>query len=255
MKLHRPLAVIDIEGTSLDVSESRIVEFACAVLKPDGSRMNWVQRFKPDIPIPAEATAVHGITDADVAGCPPFKDYAAKILKGLEGKDIGGYNLRGYDLPVLDEEARRAGLRLSIEGVNVIDAFGIFSNKEKRDLSSAVQKYCGRSHEGAHGAGPDAQATADVIEAQLSFYPDLAEMSLADLAKFSMRGDFEAADLAGKLHFDAEGKICYSFGKNKGSRVEDEPGFGLWMLRQRTPPFPGSTVEVLTAELRRIGAI
>ncbi len=89
----------------------------------------------------------------------------------------------------------------------------------------------------------------------LAEYPDLAGMTLEEQAAFSRRDETRPADLAGKLHFDAEGKICYSFGKNKGSRVEDDPGFGQWMLRQRTPPFPGSTVEVLTAELRRIGAI
>lgn len=246
-----PLAVIDIEGTSLDVTESRIVEFACVVVGP-GGRAHWTQRFNPGIPIPPSATSVHGITDDDVKDCPLFSKFAAAILRGFKGKDIAGYNLRSYDLPVLDEEMRRCGLKLDLVGVNIIDAFGIFSNKEKRDLSSAVQKYCGRSHEGAHGALADAEATADVLAGQIAMYEDLKDMPMNELDKFSRRGGNEPADIAGKL-YRKDGDLYYAFGKCKDVRVEDDPGFGWWIMRCDRPPFPGSTREVLAAYLTENG--
>jgi hypothetical protein len=62
-----------------------------------------------------------------------------------------GYNVR-FDLSMVDEELRRCGLKLDLTGVNVIDALGIYQKKDPRNLSAAVMKYCGRSHDDAHGA-------------------------------------------------------------------------------------------------------
>ena len=247
----RPLVSLDLESTGVDPVLDRIIEFGCTVLSPDGTRRHWEQRFNPGMPIPAEATAVHGITDADVVDKPPFGDYAAKILAGLRGRDIVGYNLWRMDLPMIDEELRRCGLRLDLTGVNVIDAFGIFSNREPRDLSAAVKRYCGRSHEDAHGAAADAAATLDVLCGQLAEYEDLRSMDLSALSLASLRGDNQPADLAGKL-YRKNGDLYYAFGKVKDMRVADDPGFGRWMLRQSTPPFPGSTREVLMAEFERL---
>ena len=250
LRLSRPLLILDIEGTSLDVAESRIVEFACTVLKPDGPRSRWCQRFHPGIPIPASATEVHGISDADVAKCPPFRDYAAKIQKGFEGKDIGGYNLRGYDLPVIENEMGRAGLKFSIAGSAIVDVFGLYQKLDPRNLSAAVRKYCGREHDGAHGAQADCDATISVLEGQITAHMELAGMSVEDLAKFSVRGDIEPVDLAGKIGRNADGKLVYLFGKHRGQAVESEIGFCHWMLGK---DFAESTKDVLRGELNRLG--
>lgn len=252
MQLLRPLAFLDLEATGLDCVADRILEIGVVVLHPDGQAKSWRQSFNPGFPIPAASTEIHGITDEMVAGCPPFSDFAAKILAGLSGKDIAGYNLWRLDLPLLDTELRLCGLKLDLTGVQVIDAFGIFSKKEPRKLEDAVRKYCGREHTGSHGAAADAAATRDVLMGQLAMYGDLAAMDLESLANFSRIGDYKYADLAGKLYYDAEGFVCYAFGKNKGTRVIDEPGFAEWCLRQRNPGFPGSTCEVLLEELRKM---
>ena len=250
LRLTRDLAIIDLEGTSLDVAESRIVEWACTVLKPNGSRSRWAKRFNPGIPIPPSATEVHGIRDIDVAGCPPFKDFAAKIQKGLEGKDIGGYNLRSYDLPVMEAEYARAGLKLDIAGSAIIDIFGIYQKLDPRDLAAAVRKYCGREHDGAHGAQADCDATLSVLEGQIETHLELAGMSVEDLAKFSVRGDIEPVDLAGKIGRQADGALVYLFGKHRGCTVESEIGFAKWVISK---DFAESTKDVLRAELTRLG--
>lgn len=249
LTLTRPLVTIDTETTGTDPVKDRIIEFGCTVLHPDGSRTKWEQRFNPGSHIPDESTAVHGITDADVADKPPFSEFAVKIHRALQGKDIAGYSLRLLDLPILDEEFRRCGMKLDITGVHVIDAAGIFFKKEPRDLTAAVAKYCGRDHADAHGAGADAEATLDVLIGQMAAYEDVGAMDLADLAALSIRGDKQPADLAGKFYRDADGDLRYAFGKCRDVKVRDDVGFGYWMMRQTSPPFPGNTCDVLQEEL------
>ncbi len=249
MKLTRPLASIDIESTGVDPVKDRIIELGVEVCHPDGGRMNWAQRFNPGMPIPAEATAVHGITNEEVADCLPFSARAPNIHAALRGKDIAGYNLRRLDLPLLDEEFRRCGLKLDLTGVQIIDAFGIFQKKEPRKLEDAVKRYCKRDHAGAHGAAADAEATLDVILAQVVEYEDLGAMDLEALAEYSRHSEQKYADIAGKLYYDAQGDVCYAFGKHKDSRVIDQPGYAEWMISK---DFPGSTKDALMAVLRTI---
>jgi DNA polymerase-3 subunit epsilon len=250
MKISRPMALLDLETTGLDPVTCRIVEIGIVLLNPDGSRLRWKQRFNPGIPIPPEVTAIHGISDDDVKDCPPFSMWAQRIFNALKDKDLGVYNGWRLDLPLLDEEFRRCGLKLNLDGVQVVDAFGIFANKEGRKLEDAVRKFCSREHDGAHGALPDAEATLDVLLGELAAYPDLDEMDLPTLAAFSKTAsDKERVDLAGKLYRDKDGDVRYNFGKARDVKVKDDPGFGEWMMRR---DFPGSTVEALEAEFARL---
>lgn len=193
LTLTRPLVSIDIESTGLDPVDDRIIQFGVCVLHPDGHRTTWSQNFNPGIAISAGATAVHGITDEMVKDCPPFADFAAVIWKGLQGKDLLTYNGRSLDLPMLDEELRRCGLKLDLDSqtcpsckgnskdgewccpecrgigvitVNVLDSYSIICNREPRDLAASVKRFCGRDHTEAHGALADAEATLDVLLAQ-----------------------------------------------------------------------------------------
>lgn len=248
MTIDRPIVFLDLETTGTDPVADRIIEIGVSVVKSDMERTRWSCRFNPGMPIPAAATAVHGITDEMVAGCPTFAEKAVKILSWIQGKDLAGYNLMRFDLPMLDEEARRCGYRIDLAGIRVIDVAGIFFKKESRKLEDAVRRYCGREHEGAHGAQADSDATADVLFGQLREYPDLAAMSLDELAAFSRTSDQTPVDLAGKLYRDAAGFVCYGFGKNKDKRVLDDHSYANWMLKSN---FPGSTLDALDVELRR----
>lgn len=248
MKLTRPLVCIDLETTGTEPTKDRIVEFAAVVMAPDGGLFEFSQRFNPGMPIPPAAISAHKITDEMVRDCPHFVDWAPRIHKGMQGKDIAGYNLRTLDLPILDEEFRRAGLSLDLDGVQIIDAFGIYRKKEPRKLSDAVRLYCRREHQEAHGALPDALATLDVLKGQISKYPDLAPMELHELAKFSQVAEVDYVDFAGKLYRDADGDLCFSFGKCKDQKVRRARGFAEWMLSK---DFTGNTKDCVEAELER----
>jgi DNA polymerase-3 subunit epsilon len=251
MTLGRAIVFLDLESTSADPMTARIIEFAVALLATDGGRSQWCQRFNPGIPIPPEATEVHGITDRDVAGCPSFSQFAKRIQLGLRGKDLAGYNLRRYDLPLLDEEMRRSGLRLELDGVRVIDCARIFFRKEQRRLADAVRRYAPAfaADHACHSALSDALATLEVFRGQLETYPDLAGMSLDKLADYSRLSERREADLAGKLYIDTEGDVCFAFGKYQDQKVRLHSDYAEWMLSK---DFPGSTKDCLRAELRRL---
>ena len=79
LQLRRPLAFIDLESTGTSPSSDRIVEIAILKVNPDGGEDFRCNRVNPGVPIPAEATAIHGITDADVASEPTFMAYARSL--------------------------------------------------------------------------------------------------------------------------------------------------------------------------------
>lgn len=86
-----------------------------------------------------------------------------------------------------------------------------------------------------------------MLDGQLARYPDLAAMSMDDLAAYS-RGN-RRVDFAGKLVRDADGETCFNFGNARGQKVRDNLGLADWML---TKDFPAETKFRVQAELDRI---
>ena len=163
--LERPLAFFDIETTGLSTSRDRIVELALIKVHPSGDVLERVRRFNPGIPIPPEATAVHGITDADVADEEPFQRRARALAGLLEDADLAGFNIRRFDVPMLLAEFRRAEVPFDVHGRRMIDMQTIFHREERRDLSAAARFYLGREHEEAHTALGDIRTSAAVLSA------------------------------------------------------------------------------------------
>lgn len=238
--LLRPLAVLDLETTGTDVKSDRIVELSILKLVPDEQAEilpdpeHVTYRFNPGIPIAPEATAVHGIRDEDVAGEPPFKSHAKWISDFLDGCDLCGFNIRRFDLRLLAYEMQRAGVRFELWGRKVVDPMVIFHEHERRDLAAAVRVYCGREHDGAHGAKADVLATVAVLDAQLRRYefptchgPCVDE--LHDLQTEPGSLDFEGC------FRNVDGVVVIAFGKKHNGRALDEvarndPSYLKWML-------------------------
>ncbi|MGD2124271.1 MAG: 3'-5' exonuclease, partial [Gemmatimonadota bacterium] len=146
-ELDRPLAFLDLETTGLSTVSDRIVELAIIRVSPQGDVLERVRRFNPGIPISPEATAVHGITDEEVADEPPFPARAKALAELLEPCDMAGFNIRRFDLPMLLAEFKRAGVSFSVQGRRLLDAQLVFHREEPRDLSAAARFYLGREHE------------------------------------------------------------------------------------------------------------
>ncbi|MGP0064777.1 MAG: exonuclease domain-containing protein [Isosphaeraceae bacterium] len=228
--LERPLAVLDLETTGVDPKVDRIVEISVLKILTDGSTVQRTRRLNPGIPIPAEATDIHGICDADVRDEPRFSQVAGGLLFFLDGCDLCGFNLKRFDLRILLGEYARAGMAFPLDGRFIIDPMEIFHERERRDLTAAVKFYCGQNHEGAHGAAQDTRATAAVLDTMLARYQDLPRSvsGLHDLFQESIPADSE-----GKFTRSREGLIM-NFGPHRGQSLDqvsrENPGFLRWML-------------------------
>lgn len=248
IKLDRPLAIFDIEATGLNSKTDRIVELSIVKLLPDGSREVRTFRVNPEMPIPAGATRIHGITDADVAGCPAFDQIAKDVHRLLDGCDLGGYNAIYYDIPMLMEEFLRAKIRFILDGRRIIDAQRIYHKKEPRDLSAAVAFFCNETLDGAHGAEADALATVKVLEAQLLRYPDLPRTA-AELDEFCNPREPDWVDRSGRLKWEG-GEAIINFGQKKGAAiralVHDDPKYLRWILKS---DFPRDMQEIIRKAL------
>jgi len=233
LPLERPLVVFDTETTGVNARNDRIIEIACVKVRPDGSREEFVRRVHPGVPIPAESTAIHGICDTDVAGLPPFRAVAAELAAFLDGCDLAGYNMTGFDLPVLRIEFLRAGVPFEIGSRRFVDAQRIFFAREPRHLSAAARFYCQSEHEGAHGALADAEMTLRVLAGQLERYAELPR-SVAELHDLFCAGLDQDLDPEGRFRL-VRGEPTVNFGRNRGRRLRDiareEPGFLRWILK------------------------
>jgi DNA polymerase-3 subunit epsilon len=228
----RPLAILDTETTGTNPATDRIIEIAIVRVTPSGTVSRFATLVNPDCPIPAEATAIHGITDEDVKGAPRFFAIAARALELLSGADLLGFCSAGFDIPLLWEEFFRTGVVWKIDG-HILDAGSIFKKKQERTLAAALFFYCGQKHDDAHSALDDVEATLKVFEAQLFVYPDLREMTRAQLAEFCKFDD--RIDLAGKLIRDKDGDPCFGIGEQKGKKIWEDLGFARWMLGKDFP--------------------
>ena len=110
LNLRRPIAFIDLETTGINVSSDRIVEISVLKISPNGKEEWMTSRVNPEMPIPPKSTAIHGITDKDVADAPTFKEIAKNLAAFLEGTDLAGFNAIKFDIPVLAEEFLRVNI-------------------------------------------------------------------------------------------------------------------------------------------------
>ncbi|MDT8322773.1 MAG: 3'-5' exonuclease [Bacteroidota bacterium] len=217
-QLTRPLAFFDLETTGVSTRSDRIVEIAVLKYPPRGTVRNFEYRINPEIPIPPEATKIHGIRDEDVALAPTFAQIADRLIAFLEGCDLAGFNVRRYDLPLLQQELQRCGKALPMEGRHIVDVQSIFHMKEPRDLSAALRFYCKREHTGAHGAMADVRATAEILAAQLQHYRDLPN-EIPALEETVHPKDPSWVDTDGKLVWEGN-NVIIAFGKYRGTSLQ-----------------------------------
>lgn len=152
LNLKRPIVFFDLETTGVDTARDRIVEISMIKVMPDGEEITRTRRLNPGMHIPAEATAVHGITDDDVKECPTFAQVAKSLEQFIRGCDFGGFNSNRFDLPVLVEEFLRAGVDVDLKKRKFIDVQNIFHKKEQRTLVAAYRFYCDKDLDDAHSA-------------------------------------------------------------------------------------------------------
>lgn len=256
LNLKNPLVFFDLETTGINITQDRIIEIGMVKMMPNGEILRKCNVLNPGIPIPLESSLIHGIYDADVKDKPTFKEVAKEYAKFLEGADLGGFNILKFDIPMLVEEFLRNGVEFDFSRKKIIDSQKIFHLMEKRTLSAAYKFYCNKDILEAHTAEADAEASMEVLIAQVERYIDqhvtdglgkkLGEIK-NDMEMLSKITATDTVDLAGRMIRNDKGEEIFNFGKHKSKGViavlKQEPSYYDWIMNG---DFPLDTKRKLT---------
>ena len=259
LNLKRPLAVFDLETTGLNTTTDRIIEISILKISPNGTEEQRTWRINPEMPIPADSMRFHGITDADVADKPTFKETASDIAKFLTSCDLAGYNALKFDIPLLVEEFLRAGVDFDVKNRRFVDIQNIFMKMEPRTLKGAYRFFCQRELDDAHTAAADTMATYEVLQAMLDRYEDQTYEDVQGNRSKPVVNDIDAlhsfsthhqnADLSGQIVYDAQNREVFNFGKHKGKIVEEvfavEPSYYDWMMKGQFPLYTKKLITMI----------
>ena len=265
MKLHlkKPIAFFDLETTGINVATDRIVEISILKVNPDGSQEIKTRKINPTIPIPLEASLVHGIYDKDIQDEPTFSAVAKSLRGFFENCDLAGFNSNRFDVPLLMEEFLRAGVDFEIDNRNLVDIQNIFHQMEQRTLSAGYKFYCGKDLINAHSAEADTIATFEILESMLDKYKDSSfekedgssynpvTNDMDQLGEFSKRAN--NVDLMGRIVLDENNVAVFNFGKYKGTPVAEvlnqNPGYYSWMMNGDFPLYTKKVLEKIKLEI------
>ncbi len=235
LQLVKPLAIIDLETTGINLSTDRIIEIAIVKIFPDGKKLVKRKLINPEIPIPPTSTEIHGITDEMVKDAPTFRQAANEIRQFIDNADLAGYNSNRFDIPMLAEEFLRVALDFDFKNRKLLDVQKIFHTMEQRTLAAAYKFYCNETLVDAHSAEADAQATWNVLQSQVERYPQLG-LTVDSILKCI--GEENTVDFARRMVLE-KGVEVFNFGKHKGRSVTEvlkaEPQYYDWMMKGDFP--------------------
>ena len=207
-----PLAAFDTETTGVDVESDRIVSAAVVVQEASGARprlRRWL--VNPGVPVPAAATAVHGLTEEHLRRngrwpAPVIREIADELqYLAVAGRPLVVMNAP-FDLTLLDRELRRhrassldrwlaASAPLRVLDPRVLDRHLDRYRKGRRTLTDLCAHY-GVALEGAHDAAADALAALEVVRAMgRRFSTRLERLTPAEL--HTLQGGSHAAQARG----------------------------------------------------------
>ncbi|MFZ6011712.1 MAG: exonuclease domain-containing protein [Bacteroidota bacterium] len=256
LNLRNPICFFDLETTGTNITHDRIIEIAVIKIMTNGEVLRKSNLLNPTIPIPPESSVFHGIRDEDVKDKPTFKEVAKDYARFLEGADLAGFSIVKMDIPMLVEEFLRAGVDFDYQRKKIVDAQKIFHLMEKRTLAAAYRFYLNKEMQDSHTAEADAEASMDVLLAQLVKYDGLDVTDGAGKKLGIVKNDVDVlskltasdlVDLAGRMIKNEKGEEVFNFGKHKNKRVvavfKEEPSYYDWMMNG---DFPQDTKRKLT---------
>jgi DNA polymerase-3 subunit epsilon len=223
------LLFIDCETTGVDPYADRIVEIC--LHRP--GELDMALRINPGVPIPAEASEVHGITDEDVRDAPRFDEIALHVQELVTGAVLVGYNCRRFDTVLIDAELQRAGqpgLERGPDGkicTPEIDLYALWQRHEERTLIGAAKRFAGVDLENAHSAEADTLVLPQVLAGMVATF-GLSGAGLDELCALCIAEG--AVDRDGKFLRREDGVIVYNFSQKKGTPVSEDLGLLRWML-------------------------
>lgn len=189
-------AVFDCETTGTDPGVDEIVSLAVVRLHADGAETaRYTRLVRPSRPIPAEATAVHGISDEDVAGAPQFSEIGEELLGLLDGAVFVAHNAT-FDLPMVQHAFARAGVAYRPPAVAcTLEAFRLLEPLADNHRLQSICDRRGIALEGAHEAIGDVLATVALLRVLLDegIAPETVKLDHSAYMRLRSRGDTRPA--------------------------------------------------------------
>jgi DNA polymerase III subunit epsilon len=247
------ILVFACETTGIDFTRDQVIELCVQHgLGEDAPSRTW--RICPSVPIHPSAQAVHGITMADLAGCPRFEAFADEIARVFAEADVVvGYNLQ-FDIDMLQAELTRLGRPLlDLGGKQIVDAFRLWQQCEPRSLQHAHRRFVGEEFAAAHSATADVAATGRVLVGMLRHF-QLEGRDWSQIATVCDPGRASWVGSSRHLRWENE-VVVLGFGKHTGAAIHElaagpDRGFLRWVIERDFPPH---VIEICRAALERTG--
>lgn len=236
LKLDKPIIFFDLETTGANAHVDKIVEVSAMKLSPEGNKEFKAKRLNPEMPIPEEATKIHGIKDEDVKDCPTFKQIAKSLYEFFGDCHLGGYGITHFDIRVLQNEFERVGIEFTVDGKALIDAKSIYFIDEPRDLSAALKYYCNKEIESHHSAKADVDSSIEVLLGQFEKNKDKLPGDIYELNNYCNPKKPEDVDRDGKFKW-FNNEVIVGFGKKHNGKtlkeiVKTDSGYLEWILKE-----------------------
>ncbi len=155
--------VFDTETTGLNTQMDKLIEIS-AVRVENGKITEAFDTFvDPAMPIPAKVVELTGINDGMVAGAPDPDTALKQFLEFAGDRVLVAHNAHGFDIPILQAAARRAGVEFRnpyIDSLPMAQALYPGLGNYKLDT---VNKYLELPKFNHHRAGDDAAALAAIF--------------------------------------------------------------------------------------------
>jgi len=239
--LNRDLVIFDLETTGLNTRTDKIVQIAAAKYgryksKDKTCSGGWMLhdpeilnlKINPEMHISAGASDVHGIFDSDISECPTFETVAKQVHTFFKGCDLGGYNIKRFDIHLLLRQLKECGIILDL--FNIIDSFEIFKEFVPHTLSGAFENYCHKPMENAHDALADVIATGNVLWSQFFYHREIFGHTAKEVSDRYI--DPAQLDLQGQLK-RKDKKVVLTFGKYKDIHVTEVPkSYFRWCVQK-----------------------
>lgn len=232
--------VFDVETTGMDRGRDQVIELCVQQGLANGSpSRTW--RIRPSVSIGPGAQAVHGITMAELAGCPAFGEVALDIRRVFERAEVVvGYNIE-FDIGMLQAEYQRLGQPpIDFASKRIVDAFRLWQQCEPRSLQHAHQRFVGESFAEAHSATADVAATGRVLAGMLESF-GLAAHDWETIAEVCEPGRSTWIGPSRHVRWDDDGSPVLGFGKHAGKRLHvmaqsEGSSYLRWMMNKDFPP-------------------